>query len=378
MTKIVCISKYPPLEGGIAAKTFWLSKALAERGHKIHIITDREDISPEYSIPTFKNELILPNIIVHRPQNKIPWHIPNVSDRALELLDLTIQVINKYRVDVIDTGYLIPYGIVGYLTSKITNIPFILRHGGSDIEKFLNNGIWKHLLEKAFAESSITITDQRQLSKIQQLTSHIELLPPYVPNPSFFKHEPKSMKDKPILALIGKANYHWRHKGWHKIIDIIKYLGKRFNYLIISQGIGLENFKKYVKENIDFDIQWQNFVHPLEIPDILKSISGVFVFEQDLPFISYSNLITEAIYCGTTVITDRKDTIQNLISHGLNIDKYIQNTLFVPAKKPEVAAQIILNYFEKNDDEKKGDFLLKESNYESYILKNEKFISMTI
>ena len=198
MAKVICISKYPPLEGGIATKTFWLSKALAERGHKIHIITDREDISPEYSIPNCCGEFNHKNVIVHRPQNEIPWYIPNVPDRTLELLDLTIQVINKYKVDIIDTGYLIPYGIVGYLASKIINIPFILRHGGSDIENFLNNGIWKQLLEKAFAESSITITDQGRLSKIQHLTSHIELLPPYVPNPSFFKPDLKSKRDKPI------------------------------------------------------------------------------------------------------------------------------------------------------------------------------------
>ena len=289
MAKIICISKYPPLEGGIAAKTYWLSKALAERGHTIHVITDRANISPEYSIHAFKNEFIPKNIFIHRPQNNIPWHIPNVPDRTIELLDLSIQVIKDYGADIIDTGYLVPYGLVGYLTSKITGIPFLLRHGGSDIEKFLNNDIGKQLLEKAFGESAIVITDHGHLNKIKQLTSHIELLPPYVPNPSFFKPEPQSNKNKPILALIGKANYYWQHKGWHRIVEIMKCLGTKFSYLIISQGIGLENFKNYIKEKIDFDIQWQKFVHPIEMPDILKSINGVFVFEKDLPFSSYYN-----------------------------------------------------------------------------------------
>jgi len=371
MAKIICISKYPPLEGGIAAKTFWLSKALAERGHTIHVITDREDISPKYSIPTLKKELIPPNIIVHRPQNEIPWHIPNIPDRTLELLNITLQVINEYKVDVIDTGYLIPYGIVGYLTSKITNIPFILRHGGSDIEKFLNNDIWEQLLERAFAESSITITDQKQLNKIQQLTSHIELLPPYVPNPSFFKPEPKTKKVKPILALIGKANYYWQHKGWHRIVEIIKFLGTQFEYLIISQGSGLENFKKYVGKNIDFSIEWKSFIHPIEMPYIYKSIDGVFVFEQDLPFSTYSNLIIEALYSGTIVITDKKDTIQNISSYGLHIDNNIHNLLIVPYNKAEVAAQNILHFFNKYK-EKEDNLFLKKSNYESYILENEK------
>ena len=125
MAKIICISKYPPLEGGIAAKTYWLCNALAENGHTIHVITDRENISPEYTISACCDEFNHKNVIIHRPLNDIPWYLPNIPDRTSELLDLTLQVINDCGADVIDTGYLIPYGLVGYLASKISGIPFI-------------------------------------------------------------------------------------------------------------------------------------------------------------------------------------------------------------------------------------------------------------
>ena len=82
--------------------------------------------------------------------------------------------------------------------------------------------------------------------------------------------------------------------------------------------------------------------------------------------------------CGTTVITDRKDTIQNLTSHGLHLDNNIQNPLFVPFNKPEVAAQNILSYFGKKYKERERNLFSKESNYESYIFGNEKVISMNI
>ena len=46
--KIALLSKYPPLEGGIAAKTYWLARGLAARGHEIHVITHGISSGREY------------------------------------------------------------------------------------------------------------------------------------------------------------------------------------------------------------------------------------------------------------------------------------------------------------------------------------------
>ncbi len=372
MAKIICVSKYPPLEGGISAKTYWLFNALAERGHTIHVITDRENISPEYTISSCCDELNHKNVIIHRPLNDIPWYLPNIPDRTSELLDLTLQVINDCGADVIDTGYLIPYGLVGYLASKISGVPFILRHGGSDIEKFLKKGIWNNLLKKAITEASVVITNSITQKDLKAFSDRVKTMPPYIPNPSLFSRKKNSSStSKPVLAIIGKANYYWKHKGWHRVIEIIKCLGPKYQYLFVTQGVGVEEFKQYVEKEVDINIQWQDFVHPFEMPDILKSISGVFVFEQDLPFVAFSNLIIEAIYCGTTVITDRKDIIQNYTEQGLHLNFNSQEILVVPRNNPEVVAKIIIDHFEENDEEKKEKLYFKEDDFKAYISGNE-------
>jgi len=38
------IGKYPPIEGGVSAKVYWLAKALGERGYEVYIFTNAQEI----------------------------------------------------------------------------------------------------------------------------------------------------------------------------------------------------------------------------------------------------------------------------------------------------------------------------------------------
>ena len=373
MAKIVYLSKFPPLEGGIAAKTFWLTKALGEQGHEIHIVTDRLGVVPEYSHPMEGAGSASKNIFVHRPQGDIPWHIPNDNHRTVELLDLVVRVIRETRADVIDTGYLIPYGLIGYLASQITGVPFLLRHGGSDIQKFVQAGIWNNLIRNAFENASLAITDTINYDAIQQLSHRVTALPPYAPDPSFFYYSDTAPKGQPILALIGKANYHWRHKGWHRVIDIMKHLRTNFKLVIVSQGIGIGEFRKYAEEKIDGNIEWRSFVHPLEMPELFHSINGIFYLCQDLPFPVFSNLIPEAVYCGKTVITDQPDIFQTYRKEGLDIEKFSPGVGLIPGNDPASAARIISDHFPGLNTSEKTRAIDKQD-YQSYIQENEKTI----
>ena len=289
------------------------------------------------------------------------------------MLNLTLHVIEEYEVDVIDTGYLIPYGLIGYLASKITGIPFILRHGGSDIDKFLKKGVWSNLLHKAINEASVVITNPVNLNDLKSFSSHIKTLPPYIPNPTFCNRESiKTPVSQPILALIGKANYFWQHKGWHKVIEIIKILGSKYQYLFITQGVGVEKFKQYVEKEVEFDIQWQSFVHPFEMPSILNSINGIFLFEKDLPFITFSNLFIEAIYSDIKVITDRSGLLKFYLEQGINFNEMIEdNIIVIPFNSPQKSAKIIVEIL---TNEREDNPILKETNYKTYVIENKNIL----
>lgn len=376
MARIICISKYPPLEGGIAAKTYWLCKALAERGHTVYVVTDGENIDADYCSPAFQDQVPVNNLHIHRPQEKIPWHIPNDPHRSLALLNAAMEVVDRYGADVIDTGYLIPYGLVGCLAGQMTGLPFLLRHGGSDLNKFLDKGIWSNLITKAFKGAGAVITDREHYEGFCGLPKRVISIPPYVPDPAFFKPAPGE-KSKPTLALIGKANYYWQHKGWHRAIEIMKSLGDRFHYLIVSQGIGLKDFRKYVEDGIGSVIEWKEFVHTLEMPRVLQSVNGIFVLQHDLPFPVFSNMVMEALYCNVNVITDRPDMVQSLKKQDFHIDAESRNILVVPRDEPDSAAETIINYFARSIPEQ-TDISQREVDYAAYIQQNEEAILSVI
>lgn len=370
--KLLVTSKYPPLEGGIAAKTYWLCRALAERGHTVHVVTDGENINADYCSASLQDQTSVNNLHIHRPQEKIPWHIPNDTHRSLALLNTALEVIDRCGVDVIDTGYLIPYGLVGCLASQMTGLPFLLRHGGSDLNKFMDAGIWSNLITKAFKSAAAVVTDREHYEGFCGLSNRVLSIPPYVPDPAFFKPLP-SEKRKPTLALIGKANYYWRHKGWHRVIDIMKRLGDHFHYLIVSRGVGFKDFKKYAEDSLGSIIEWKEFVHPLEMPRVLQSVSGIFVLQLDLPFPVFSNLVMEALYCNAAVITDRPNMVHGLKEQGLHIGAESQHVLVIPSDEPDTSAETITNYFERSVPEQ-IDISYRETDCAAYMNQNEEVI----
>ncbi|MEI6153037.1 MAG: glycosyltransferase [Deltaproteobacteria bacterium] len=377
MARIVVISKYPPTEGGIASKTYWLARSLAERGHTIHIVTDKVGVDSEYCEYPYSEETGVENISVHRPTGEIPWHIPNDMHTDLDLLNTAVKVIEDSKADVIDTGYLIPYGLLGNLASRITGAPFILRHGGSDINKFLKAGIWETLLREAFEKAALVITDKNNYDTVSRLSDRVKILPPYVPDPNVFKPSETTNKEVPVFALIGKANYYWRHKGWHKVVEILQQLTTKFKLIVVSQGIGFKEFKRYFEENIGEDVEWRSFCHLSEMPALLNSIDGMFILYEDLPFPAFSNLFLETLICGKTVITDRSEILQSYKNEGLSIERFVENVIQIPANDAGTAARIISEHFKEATAPVKttqSDQAISKEDYLSYIRENEKAI----
>ena len=186
VARVVYISKYPPLEGGIASKTYWLAQALARRGHHIHVVTDRESEDTVHAVTKMNPIPNHPNVTLHRCEEKIPWHIPHDEHRALGLLNKALEVVESEKPDMIEAGYLVPYGLVAYLAANITGLPYVLQHGGSDVKKFLEGGFWPGLLTKTLSNARCIITDTDHRAEIEKHKARTRVAVPYIPDPSVF------------------------------------------------------------------------------------------------------------------------------------------------------------------------------------------------
>jgi len=372
VARIVYISKYPPLQGGIAAKTYWLVQALAKRGHEIHVVTDRTDVDKMYMVPGLTSIPSHADVSIHRPQHEAPWHIPYDPHRSISLLNEALAVVDKIKPDVMIAGYLVPYGLTAYLVNQLHGIPYVLFHGGSDIQKFVQAGIWSHLWKEVFSKAKWVVTDANQSKEIERWTERYRVLAPYVPDPAIFMAGEKTKRKRPILALIGKANYYWQQKGWSRVIDIWSMLNESFEFVVISQGIGLKRFQSYAKKHLDNRINWRPFVAPWEMPSLLRSIDALFHFETDLPFPIFSNLVIEALYCGIPVVIDKKDLIKRYSNHGLDLRKRTKFVLDVPHQDAKHSVEKIKEFFSMRFDDVSS---FETKDYDKYITACEEIFS---
>lgn len=301
---IICfISKYPPIQGGISAKTYWLAQGLAELGVEIHIVTNGNCVEKEYLVNNNSQE-VASNFFVHNIDSEIPWHIPNSQLYISSLLDKTLEVIDKYKIELIDTHYLIPYGIVGYLASKIKGIPYILRHGGSDISKFLKKGVFKSLLENVIKDAANIITDHKNKDLFRISNSVMTKLPRYIPDEKYF-NSTFVRHDVPTFAFIGKINYYWKHKSLDKIVDLFFGIKHEHKLVFIGQGNGFNEFSKFVSQSGLKSFEFKKFIHPSRMPNLLNNIDFLLYFCQDSPIKDFSNIVCEALWSGISIITDQ-------------------------------------------------------------------------
>ena len=300
--RILFISKYPPIQGGISAKTYWLAQGLAERGIETHVVTNGNCVESEYRIDDTSPDPH-PNLHIHFVDPDLPWHIPYSDLYVPRLLDKALQVSRENQIDLIDTGYLIPYGIVGYLLSEITGIPYLLRHGGSDIAKFLRQGAFNDLLEKMIQKAAAIITDNHNKDVFQSLNSRLYMVPRYIADERFFN--PSVLPHGTVtFAYIGKINYYWRYKSLHRIAEIFSGIKGDYSLVFIGQGKGLNDFSDFVSGYDRGKWEFRQFVHPANMPRLLNEIDFLIFFAKDNPIRDFSNVFYEALCSGVRVLTD--------------------------------------------------------------------------
>ena len=166
--RICIISKYPPIEGGVSARVYWFAKALGERGHEVHIVTNAQEVEDEYREQIDENdqEYTLQNVYVHNlNSNDNLWHIPFSKAYTERIANLAIEVIEKYNIQLIDSYYILPYCISGFIAKSITGKPQILRHAGSDISKIFNSQSYNTLFKTIFqkVDKIVTISPLKEM-----------------------------------------------------------------------------------------------------------------------------------------------------------------------------------------------------------------------
>jgi glycosyltransferase involved in cell wall biosynthesis len=290
---ILVLSKYPPIEGGVSSKTYWLAKALGERGHKVFIVSNCWEVEPRFreNVDDELQELEPKNVELFSTSPEFRSSIPFSRYYESRIVSMALDVMNKYEIDVIYSHYLLPYGVSALMLKKLTNRPWVLRHAGSDITRLFSFSQLKSVFIECFraADRIIGYTNTAQaltehnipLTRVVPISQSINLSE-FHPNVAPFNFSEQNIgQDTSVFTYFGKIS---GLKKTNELVDAASQIkDKDFKIVFFTEiGRNTEILKSYAEEkNIGEKCAFYGFVPPWKVPSIMKASTCVVCPESD-------------------------------------------------------------------------------------------------
>ena len=206
---ILLIGKYPPIEGGVSAHTFWLVRALAGQGHSVYVVTNAGEGESSLAQMHYGDDSswlgsnVRPGSLRVFQTTPLPPNsfIPFAQPYGTKLFGLSLSVLEQHHCDVILSWYFEPYGFVSALAGLAKRRPVIIRHAGSDIGRLAVhpdlNAAYRWALESAAA---LVVTNERELQRRFGLIDRPRIQPTRPRLPDVFSSDPVSLDIVELLA----------------------------------------------------------------------------------------------------------------------------------------------------------------------------------
>ena len=356
--KICLISKYPPHKGGTANGNYWYARTLSELGHEVHVVTRYLKDEDNYLRKLDKKDMKgheLKNVEVHTLDREF-----SVEQEILALTNLAVEIIRKNNVDVIEAKYILPYGIIGFLSKTLTKRPLVINLVGNDI-CISSQPEFKTIITEVLKNSDLvsivpTIKDEMMKIGIKEgkLISHsganYSFFNPNVKPYDFSKKLGKKI-DAPLIGFMGKI---LKYKGTYEFLKAVSKISEDF-YLVLNEESGNEDIKKYVKKfGLEKKAVFLDYQQPWKMPSIYNSLTALVATEVGFPAKIHTPLMAiEALHAGVCTIISHesyeKITFRNLknkenviVVDPNNIEGYSKTLKWV-IKNPDRAKEIGTN-----------------------------------
>jgi len=303
--RVLLVGKYPPCQGGIAAKTYWMSRALAEAGLRFDVVT----VVPErYSSRGLAGQARRQRLVALKP-TQAPWFVPGADLWTERLVSAGLKLAASIRPDLVEVNYLAPFGLAGLVLAQSLAVPLLVRHAGSDIAKLLGWVPAARALTMVLEFATCVVTPETSPLCFESTAPHrpkVVRLPRYVPDPTAFTPiREKAPPASPLLLFAGKINYYWRFKALDSLLAALV-LRPDWHLMMVANGTGKEQFMAEVERlELTTRVTWRDFVHPSEMPRLLAGAGAVWVVDRPGGPQDYSNLVAEVVAVGRPCLVSR-------------------------------------------------------------------------
>ena len=355
---LLFISKYPPIEGGVSAQSYWLAKALGEKGHKVYVVSNCWEVETRYREQIEESELrLLEPKNVELFSTSPEFRPPILFSRYYEsrLTSMALDAIKKYSIDAVYSHYLLPYGVSALMLKKLAGKPWVLQHAGSDITRLFSFPQLKPIFVECLnnADKVIGYANTRQkfvensldAGKLAHIGRSINLNE-FNPNAEPFDL-PKygAENDATIFTYFGKIS------GLKKTYELVNAASEikdeNFRIVFVTEaGNSAEELKEHARKLGVLDkIALMPFMPPWKIPSIMKASTCIVCPEsEETPYLPKGThgpqIAREAMAVGKPVIIGKgvkekgiyKNTAENhdiLVVDPANKDDFSRMLEFV-------------------------------------------------
>ncbi|HEY2295252.1 MAG TPA: glycosyltransferase [Thermoanaerobaculia bacterium] len=332
--KICILGKYPPIEGGVSASTYWLAYGLAERGHQVSVITNADEVEEAYRMRLSAGDepLYAPvfpasggSVTVFNTERPGPrmTHIPAHNPFATKLAGLATQVIRSRGCDALFAYYYEPYAVAAYLASSWTGVPWVVRNAGSDLDRLMAvpelGTAYKEILRAADGVLTRSSGLANRFLGMGVRGERLFQTAGYSPPAAFFhpgappldvNELPKTLAPElpdggpkafdpaqPTIGIYGKVGIT---KGSFDLLHALSSLrqeGLRFQFLALTQGQGFPELARAIRDLGLDDRTWAlPFLPNWRVPSFIRACTAVCFLERDFPIKIHSPVVASEVF----------------------------------------------------------------------------------
>jgi glycosyltransferase involved in cell wall biosynthesis len=359
--KIAMVGKYPPIEGGVSTHQYWCARALARRGHEVHIVTNANEVEPTFRVLMRDSdwsqcEVEYPeggSVRVHwtevadRNQRHIPWHNPFVT----KLSSLAARIIDQHDLELVFSYYLEPYGIAGHLAAQMTRRPHVVKHAGSDVGHLRSHPQLGPLYDHIFRSAQGVVTGGGLVAELKALgvdESRMSRGDDVRVPESVFQASGEALDlqrvmretaddsvlkgmchgapgPPPYLGVYGKLG---DAKGTFDLLRAVKRVrdrGQHLSLIVVGHGFHRTEtrFQAMVTElGLSECVLQLPFLPNWRIPELIRLCTAVCFLEREFPIAFHTPVVSrEVLACGTCLIAPEEILARQLFPERL-IDRF--------------------------------------------------------
>jgi glycosyltransferase involved in cell wall biosynthesis len=360
--RICIIGKFPPIQGGVSARTYWAAHDLAARGHEVHVVTNAKEARPPFRMHMRRRDWKRceaaygpsGSVTVHwtDPVDNSQFYIPMASAFVSKLAATAARVHSERPFDVIYSHYLEPYGVAGHLAAEIARIPHVVRMAGSDAGRLWRHpqleALYDHVLRSATSVIATGVVAGRaikhgvrpeRIAAVGGFEVPEDLFCPdgpaldlvalrreVEPDPELRDlHWGGFPGDLPYFGIYGKLGETKGSFALLAAMQRLKQSGVKAGLVAMAHGWpALESkFRSRAEElGVADRILQIPFLPHWRVPEFLRSCLAVCCLEQDFPILFHAPVVArEVLMCGTCLIGST-EVIRKLPDHERVPDGY--------------------------------------------------------